>query len=110
MPNKKRFEAFDINDLIFGGSPKMLSMIEIAETFYSHIEAVLKYLSEGKTIVIEIPNDDAMYNISKKNDDMFILEKNTMDEKEAFNLGAIHIVNWLFENAPFISVVGFSNL
>jgi hypothetical protein len=110
MPNKKRFETIDINALIFGEDPKMLSMVEIADAFYRHIEATLKYLSEGKTVVIEIPNDDAMYHLSKKNDDIFILEKNTMVEKESFNLGAIHIVNWLFENAPFISVVGYSNL
>lgn len=109
MPSKPRFEAFDINDLIFGGKVKMLSMIEISEVFFNHINMALQLLDDGKTVSIEIPNDDALYHLSKKDEETFLLEKCGHDVPKA-ELDAINTVNWLFARAPFISLVGYSNI
>jgi hypothetical protein len=109
MPNKPRFEAFDINDLIFGGKVKMLSMIEISDLFYNHINMALLLLDDGETVSIEIPNDDALYHLYQVDEDTFCLEKVGYDVPKT-EMDAINTVNWLFARAPFISLVGYSNI
>jgi hypothetical protein len=111
MPSTKQFEAVDINELIFGtGKSKWLNMYEISKIYYEHIEQAFKFLEEGKIVSMEVPADERFYYLKKINSDSFTLQALGKDPFEKKELKAIETVNWLFEKAPFISMVGYSNI
>lgn len=113
MPKVKQFEAIDINDLIFGSGESMyLSMEEITEAFITHIHQVYKFLDQGRTVSIEMPIEECFYYLKKvsENDDDFKLTKMSSEPTHTEHLDGIGTVNWLFAKAPFISLVGYSNI
>jgi hypothetical protein len=111
MPNTKQFEAFDINDLIFGsGEIKYLDMFELSDQFFVKIKEILKYLSEEKVASIEIPNEDCLYNIKKVSSELFLIKMNSVAEVDILQVNGIELVNWLFAKAPFMAMVGYSNI
>jgi hypothetical protein len=106
MPSRKLFEAFDINAMFNGGNTvKMLSMREISDIYFGHIKTTYQYLGEGKTVSIEVPNHDKMYQLRKLDNGNF--EFTDLHEKNEWL--PIDLVNWLFKTAPFISLVGYEN-
>lgn len=111
MPNKPRFEAYEITDLIFGSKPtKMVSMEEVSAQFYRNIDMTYRFLIDGKTVSIEIPEYEAVFHISKLGEDLFVREEFSEEGNEKDVLEPIQLVNWLFRVAPFISIVGYSNI
>lgn len=111
MPRTKQFEAVDINDLIFnGGKKKYLDMYEISEQFYSHITQIYKFLEEDKTVTFEVPAEDCLYHIKKIHPGFFELRKSTSEPDARSCYTAIELVNFVFAKAPFIAMVGYSNI
>lgn len=110
MPNTKQFEAFDVNELIFGGSPKMLSMVEVSEEFFKSIKQVYEFLEEGKTVSIEVPIEECLYHLKRESKYVFKLTKSGGEPKLPSMLKPIETVNWLFAKAPFFGLVGYSNI
>src|SRR3954468_6318033 len=110
MPKTKQFEAYSIQDMIFGGKPKLYSMEEISRQFFQHIEQVYEFLNENKVISIEIPIEDRLYHIKKIDSANFRITGVGGSPAESRMFDGIETVNWLFEKAPFISLVGVSNI
>lgn len=111
MPKTKQFEAVDLNDLIFGsGESKWLNMYEITGIYVENIVQTYNFLEEGKIVSIEVPHDNCHYYLTKVNSESFFLQgfgENPLEKKE---MTGIEVVNWLFKKAPFISIVGYSNI
>jgi hypothetical protein len=111
MPNTKQFEAFDINDLIFGSQEvKKLSMIEISQVFFLKINEIYNYLEEGKMASIEIPEEDMVATITKIDSNHFVLVRKGFEPINLTHMTAIELVNWIFAKAPFMALVGYSNI
>lgn len=111
MPNTKQFEAFDINDMLFGsGEMKMLSMVEMSEVFFAKITEIYNYLDEDKMVSIEIPEEDALATITRINSNQFFLAIKSNEPISGKHLTAIELVNWIFAKAPFMAMVGYSNI
>jgi hypothetical protein len=111
MPNTKQFEAFDLNEILFGsGKITKLSMVEISEIFFTKINEIYNFLEEGKVVSIEVPNHDCLYHLTRFNSDHYVLTDRVTDQSEAKHLTAIETVNWLFATAPFMAMVGYSNI
>jgi hypothetical protein len=109
MPDTKQFEAYTIQDMIFGGKPGLYSMREVSKQFYERIEHIYNYLIEGKTAAIEVPLEDRFYYLKRIDSSTYQLTGVGGKPAESTQLDAIETVNWLFAKAPFISVVGISN-
>ena len=111
MPNTKQFEAVDLNDLIFGtGESKWLNMYEITAVYVENITQTFKFLEEGKIASIEIPEDNCHYYLKKITSELFILEGIGEEPFPKTEFTGIEVVNWLFRRAPYISIVGYSNI
>ena len=108
MPNIKQFEAISLEELIFGGDIKYLTMEEMSEVFFNNIKSVYTFLIEGKTVSMEVPNDECLYHITKLESNFYKLEKMGNDNAVSC-FTPIEFVNWLFKTAPFISMVGYDN-
>jgi hypothetical protein len=109
VPNKPQFEAFDIMEFIYDRKVKMISMQDICKVFYQHIETTMQYLIEGKVVCMEVPIEDGLYHITKIDSDTYLVKMQGDHGTEVKTLNAIELVNFMFEKAPFISLVGYSN-
>jgi hypothetical protein len=110
MPNTKQFEAWDINDMLFGNNEtKYLSMVEISDLFFSKIKEVYRILNEGKVAFIELPGEDCNYTITKESSYIFILSEESIVPAPFIEKNSIEIINWLFTKAPYMGMVGQSN-
>jgi hypothetical protein len=111
MPNTKQFEAFDLNEVLFGsGKITKLSMVEISEIFFLKINEIYKYLEEGKMVSIEVPEKDMLATITKIDSNHFVLACKGDQPISLKHLSAIEMVNWIFATAPFMAMVGYSNI
>lgn len=110
MPKEPRFKSLDIKQFPF--KEVKINMYEAANIFNNNIHLVLTYLEQSKIVVVEAPHFDTVYKIYKginpnNNEDLFAIEDaaiNFYDTKEPMDF-----LNWLYEKAPFISMVGYEN-
>ena len=87
-------------------------MLETANIFNNNIHQVLNYLVQGKIVIFEAPHFETTYKIHKgiepnEKEDLFAIEDMALNffiTKEP-----IDFLNWLYEKAPFISMVGYEN-
>lgn len=111
MPNTKQFEAIDLMDFFCNpGKKTKISMVEFSEVAYKHIEAVYEFLDDDKIVTIEVPEEDCFYHLKRKSSSVFLLTYVGENEILPKELSAIETVNWLFAKAPFISMIGYSNI
>lgn len=105
MPSTKRFEAYTLSIPM---ELKHIDMYEMSKQFYQNIENVYKYLDEDKKVSVEVPNDETLYRIEKEGSEHFKITDQSARIHQI--LEPIEFVNWLFAKAPFIAMVGYSNI
>lgn len=104
MPNTKQFEAMSFTVPF---SIQYLSMEEVAAVYFGHITHIMDYLKNDKQATVEIPNEERLYKIIRKTSDEFhIKEWGVPGGPVLHTFSANSFLNWLFEKAPFISIVG----
>lgn len=104
MPSRKQFESLT---LTMPMEIKYLDMFEMSEAFYTHIKTVLKYVDENKVACFETGIDNAVYFI-KRIDQEIRVKKQHEDGTSVFSYSGMDFINWLFEIAPFVGMVGMS--
>lgn len=105
MPSRKQFESLSL-EVPF--SIKYLDMFEISDIFFNSIKSVLKYVDENKIACFETGTDNAVYHIMRT-DETITVKKQCENNFSVFAYSGIDFINWLFQIAPFISMVGISN-
>lgn len=116
MPNEKLFECLtneiDPAKLLLGigGLPLKTVMkngYEVAEQYYLIVTNSLKYLEEGKKILLESTKDEetSTYWIKKKSSNLFSFKT----PQEEFEVDMLTVLNFLFKHAPYIPVVAYSS-
>jgi hypothetical protein len=106
MPYSKQFESVT---LTFPPKIKMLSMVEISEIYYQNIQSIYKYLDQDKQVVIEVPSQDRMFTLVRIESDHYGIKEIGGEKPLYYSFLANEFVNWIFEIAPRISIVGFDN-
>lgn len=108
MPNKKQFSSLSLSVPF---KIEYLSMVEISEIYYSHIQHIYELLSMEKIVFLEIPDRDLVCHIIRIDSEQFAVRefRDGGSEVVLVSHSPIEFVNWLFAAAPFIPYVGESN-
>ena len=109
MPNKKQFESMSFSSFPF--EIQHLSMVEISEIYYKHIQHIYELLSMDKIAMIEIPAQNLVCRMIRISSEQFAVREvhDGGRVQKLISYSPIEFVNWLFASAPFIPFVGESH-
>ena len=86
-----------------------IDMFEMSKLWNRQIEQILTYLTEGKVVVFETPNFETTYRIYYEEiGDSFVICD--MDKAIDTYKTPIDFINWIYEKAPYIAMVGYENV
>lgn len=89
-----------------------LDMFEVSETWNKNINQILKFIVEKGNCTFEVPHDDTIYRVRKKNEDVFIVQADHGDTPGVTETDyePIDFLNWIYAKAPYIAMVGYSRV